>query len=291
VNIAMHPIRQIIRKARRRASLLSLAGKNTLARTNKSPIIVLGNQKSGTSAICSLLGTCTGLSVSNDLRREIGKQYYLRIVNDGVSFSRLIKRNRLDFSRDIIKEPNLTIFFNELNDYFPLAKFVMVIRDPRDNIRSILNRVNVPGNLESLGDTANYNIDPGFELVLGNYFPGIKFRDHYIERLAERWNYFSDVYINNNDKFALIRYEDFCKDRSGAIINLAEALGLEQQHDISDKVNVQFQSRGDRSISWRDFFGDENLLRIENTCCTRMFTLEYPAMLYKSTNSTNKGDT
>ena len=283
VNIAMHAIRQIVRKARRTTSLLALVGKNAIAHANKNPVFILGNQKSGTSAICSLLGFATGLSVSNDLRREIGKQYYLRLVNDGVPFSKLVSRNRLDFSRDIIKEPNLALFFNELKNYFPLARFAIVIRDPRDNIRSILNRVNVPGNLESLGKSGNYRIDPGFELVLGDYFPAIRSGNHYIEQLAERWNYFFDVYSNNKEHLVLIRYEDFNKDKPRAIAGLAEALGLEQKYDISDKVDIQFQSRGNRTISWQDFFGDENLLRIEKTCYTRMASLGYTPALYRST--------
>jgi hypothetical protein len=239
-------------------------------RVNRRPVFVLGNQKSGTTAIASLLGMCTGLSVSIDLRREVGKQYFLRIVHHGVPFRKLVARNRKDFSRDIIKDPNLALFYDELRAGFPDAKYVMIIRDPRDNIRSILNRVNVPGNLAAMGTSSDYRIDPGFEIVLGPHWPCIKPRQHYIEQLAERWNRFCDVYTQNRNDITLIRYEDFNRDKEQSITNLARSLGFEPRYRIGEKVDRQFQSRGDREITWDKFFGEKNLSRIEKLCGSRM---------------------
>ena len=180
-----------------------------------------------------------------------------------------------DFSRDIIKEPNLSLFYDELRARFPEARFAMIIRDARDNIRSILNRVNVPGDLETLGYSKDYYIDPGFEIVLGSHWPCIRPMPHYIEQLAERWNHICDVYLRHSDQMTLIRYEDFNRAKEKTIIDLAESLGLTPVHSIGDKVDRQYQSSGNRSVTPEDFFGTKNLSRIERLCSSRMQQLGY----------------
>lgn len=269
-NLAPPIIKSLARHTLTSFKKLLFIGANYLSRANKRPVFILGNQKSGTSVIASLLSMCTGMSVSVDLRREVGKQYYLNIANKKVPFKKLIARNRQDFSREIIKEPNLTLFYSDLRRSFPDAKYIMVIRDPRDNIRSILNRVAVPGNLEALDKGKKYNIDSGFEMVLGPHWPCIKTMPHYIEQLAERWNYFYDIYTKNSDNIILVRYEDFNKHKEKTIIELAKALDIEPIHSIKDKVDWQFQSRGNREITWEEFFGYKNLSKIENLCSSRM---------------------
>jgi hypothetical protein len=272
---AARAIRHAARTGRRAVEDLLIRCANPLARVNREPIFLLGNQKSGTSAICSLLALCTGRSVTVDLRRETGRQFYLRIVHGDVPFRALIDRNRRDFSRDIIKEPNLTLFHRDLRGHFPAAKYVIIVRDPRHNIRSILNRVNVPGNLPRLGASPEYDIDPGFALVLGSGWPGVTPRDHYIEQLAERWNACADVYLASRSDMTLVRYEDFSRDKEGTIHRLAQALGLAPRYDIGDKVDVPFQPGGNRHVSWNVFYGAENLARIERICRSRMELLGY----------------
>ena len=46
-------------------------------------------------------------------------------------------------------------------------------------------------------------------------------------------------------------------------------------NDISDKVDRQYQRRGDRNVSWPDFFGPDNLARIERICGDRMQRFGY----------------
>jgi hypothetical protein len=268
-------IRHAARRSRRAVEELIIQCANPLVRVNREPIFILGNQKSGTSAICRLLAMSTGLSVAADLRRETGRQFYLQIVNGTVPFRRLVDRNRWDFSRDIIKEPNLTLFYRDLQLHFPRARFVMIVRDPRDNIRSILNRVRVPGHLDELGTSDEYDIDPGFAMVMGSDWPGIRTRSHYIERLAERWNTCADVYLRNRGRMILVRYEHFNAAKEATIERLARALGLSPRYAIGDKVDVQFQPRGNRSVTWTDFYGEINLARIERVCRSQMRRLEY----------------
>ena len=245
------------------------------AKINPQPILVLGNQKSGTSAIAALLAEMTDLSVTIDLRKEIPNPTYDKIIKGELTFSEFVQLNKLDFSRDIVKEPNLTLLDRELAEYFPNSDFVFVIRDPRDNIRSILNRLQLPGNLTKLESKQCKNMSQAWKLIVDNKWLGLD-GENYIEMLAYRWNFTSDVFLKNQEKMKLIRYEDFLQDKMGEIASLAEALKLKPSKDISDKVDIQFQGRGNREVKWYQFFGKNNLSRIDEICGERMRLLNYP---------------
>lgn len=242
------------------------------AKINLSPIFILGNQKSGTSAIASLLGAATGLSVSIDLTKEwIYKRKGYILTKEGKwSFPQFIESNKLDFSRAIIKEANLTLFYDELNSYFPKAKFVFIVRDPRINIRSILNRIGIPGNIESLENWQQKPYIPvGWEKVINGAWLGLN-GDNYISMLAQRWNFMADIYIQNRNNCLLMRYEDFLQNKTDEIRKIAKKLCLNPQYDISNKLNIQYQPKGNHDIKLQSFFGDKNLGRIESTCRQNM---------------------
>ncbi|NER33280.1 MAG: sulfotransferase [Oscillatoria sp. SIO1A7] len=245
------------------------------ARVNPRPIIVLGNQKSGTSAIAALLAEMTDLSVSIDLRKEVDNPTYHKVKRGDLSFAEFVRVNKLDFSRDIVKEPNLTLFYKELVEYFPGSQFVFVIRDPRDNIRSILNRLKIPGNLSSLSPEYRGEITPAWELIVDGGWLGLK-GENYIEMLAERWNLMADVFLNHRQQMILSRYDVFVQDKVAAIERLAQSLNLPQVNDIAGKVDIQFQPRGNKNVNWGYFFGSENLAKIENICAQKMSKLDYP---------------
>ena len=137
-----------------------------LSRVNPRPVLVLGNQKSGTSAIAALLGDLTGLSVTIDLPREIRHAEYLRVLRGEITMREFVALNRHEFSRDIIKEPNLTLLYEELAEFFPEASFAYVVRDPRDNLRSMLNRLKIRGDLEKLSGDVKERIPHAWRLVL-----------------------------------------------------------------------------------------------------------------------------
>ncbi|MFW5879863.1 MAG: sulfotransferase [bacterium] len=252
------------------------------AKVNPEPIFVLGNQKSGTSAIAALLASATGLSVSVDLSKEwlYKRKVYLLVKESQMSFSEFIERNKLDFSRDIIKEANLTIFFDELTQYFPKAKFVFVVRDPRTNIRSILNRVGVPGNLDSLTNWSQKpHIPLGWEKVINGKWLGLD-GDNYISMLAQRWNFMTEIYLNNKENFVLTRYEDFVEDKVGEISRIANKLSLTPNYDISSKINIQYQPKGKNDVSIQSFYNKANLDRIEQTCHRHMKSIGYKHNIY-----------
>jgi hypothetical protein len=245
-----------------------------IVRINPNPILILGNQKSGTSAIAALLAEMTGLSVTIDLKNEIDYPTYDRVFRDELSFSELVNHNKLDFSKDIIKDCDLILLYPKLAEYFPESKFVFILRDPRDNIRSILNRVKLPGNLSRVDEFQWAKIPPAWKLILDCRWLGLE-GENYIELLAARWNLMADIFLKNRNRMRLVCYEDFLKDKIGKIARLAQDLELKQVNDIADKVDIPFQPPGNRNVKWIEFFGHDNLARIDRICCQNMKQLGY----------------
>lgn len=239
------------------------------------PVFVLGNQKSGTTAVAALLSVATGLSATLDLMAEIVRPRYPEVLRGELGFPAFVRHHKLYFARPIVKDPNLTLLYSHLRSFFPGAQFVFVVRDPRDNIRSILDRLNLPGNLSDLTQQQRSTISKAWSLILDSGWLG--FPDgSYVQMLASRWNIMADVLLRHRDSMVLIRYEDFLNDKCGSIGQLATQLGLRTVEDISNKIDLQFQPRGrNRDLDWLTFFGKENLRRIEQTCSSRMHQLGY----------------
>ncbi len=241
---------------------------------NPAPIFLLGNQRSGTSAITRLLAEMTGRSATIDLRPEFHAPCYPAVHRGELPFSHLLERNRLEFSRDLIKAPDLTFFFDELRAEFPAARFVFIVRDPRANIRSVLDRLGLPGDTASWTPEQWATIPPGWRLVVDGRWLGLRGASP-VEMLAARWNRCADVFLKHRQHFRLVRYEDFLDDKAGELDRLAAHLGLPKLRDVSSRLDDTLQRRGaNRRVPWRAFFGD-NLACIESRCSERMHALGY----------------
>jgi hypothetical protein len=264
----------IIRQASRAGGRARRAFAAWGATVHPHPVLVLGNHKSGTTAIAALLAELTGRTVALDLEKEIARPTYQRVRSGRMTVDAFIRRNRLDFSRQIIKEPNLLVIYRQIARQLPAAQPVLLIRDPRDNIRSILNRLALPGHLERLERPYHGVHARAWNLYLDGRWLGLD-AETYVEVLAERWNLAADIYLAQREAMVLIRYEDFLRDKAGQIARLAERLGLPAVRDIRHAVDRQYQPRGDRHVSWDDFFGPRNLVRIEQRCGARMAALGY----------------
>jgi hypothetical protein len=245
-----------------------------LRRERPENIILLGNQKSGTTVVAALLSQCIGASVTLDFPAEMSQLLHPRIWAGELDFRELVRANRKEFSRGVVKDPTLSLFFPQTAQHFPRSRFVMVMRDPRDNLRSILNRLKLPGNLPDLSPEVMAEMIPAWKLIVDGRWLGLR-GDNYIERLGARWDLIASTYLAHSDRMVLIKYEDFMKDKAATIMGLARALGRQPRHDISDKVDVQYQSRGDRDVKWVDFFGPNNLARLERICAVRMAAFGY----------------
>lgn len=246
------------------------------AAPNEESILVLGNPKSGTTAIAALLAAHGDLSVTLDFWPRLRRPETLAAVHAGtLPFDAFVRRFRADFARDVVKDPVLTFLYPRLAARFPRARFVMVVRDPRANIRSILNRLDLPGDLADIGPREYGRMRPLWEAMIES--PWLEVGDGgYVEKLAWRWALGARVYLEHEAEMSLIRYEDFEADKAGAIGRLAEELGLAHRRDIADAVDRRFQPAGDRKVGWLEFFGGANLESIERICGAEARALGYP---------------
>ena len=247
-------------------------------RVNERPIVILGNQKAGTSAIAALLARAIGGSYDIDVAGFRNDEYAALHAGAADLRDLVERRARIEFSKTVVKEPNLTFLYPQLRAAFPEAQYVLITRSPFQNIRSTLNRLDLPGDASSLTDEQRASMSDIWRSILYNDWVGDPHRNelNYVGRSAERWQQAADVYLDHRDDVTLIRYEDFVKDKRGSIESLAAELGRAVTTDISARVDVQFQPAGKRKVDLRSFFGD-NYAVIERECARGLKAL-YPTV-------------
>ncbi len=246
------------------------------ARVHPNPVFVFGNQKSGTSAIAALLGEATGLSYTIDILC-LYEGLEERLLRGNVSFDEVLERGRYYFSKPIIKDPGFTFFYDEIASRFPASKRVFVLRDPRQNIRSILNRLKLPGNLDDLSNEQWQTLKqafPGWYPILEGSLAGHQ-GSTYIETLALRCQKAFQLYQTHQTELIPIHYETFSQDKAHSIYNLASQLGINVTQSIDRVKDKQFQPKGNTDVPLRDFFGVDNLQRIEAICQSEMISMGY----------------
>ena len=246
------------------------------SRVNPEPILVLGNQKSGTSAIAALLGKATGLSYTIDIFCFFGDAERKLLAGD-MDFETFVQKARYRFSKDIVKEPSFIAFYEELASRFPDARFVFVVRHPVANIRSILDRLNLPGDRTSLCRSHWIRVadeSRNWEMILRGRQYGHE-GDNYIQTLARRWKMSAQLYLSERRRFERITYEKFNQNKEGQVYDLARRLGLDVLNDIGDEVDVQYQPKGRRNADPESFFGARNLEIIYDVCRPEMDALGY----------------
>lgn len=242
----------------------------------EAPVYVLGNQKSGTSAIAALLARACGLSYDIDIGGFRVPEYEAIFQNPARLPELIGKRAAIEFSKDLVKEPGLTFLLPEIRRLHPRSRHVFVIRDPRANIRSMLNRLQVPGDLPEIVADDFPEISPMWHAILFNRWVGDPARElNYVGRAAERWRIAAELYLASGPETQLIRYEDFRADKLAAIGDLATRLGLEVHHDITPYLDVQYQVAGKRVSDYESFFGPDNLAIIMQECGAAMNQLGY----------------
>ena len=245
-------------------------------RPHQSPIFILGNQKSGTSIITALLGKFTNKNTSIDLfYSDFNYSIFTDWKKGRISTTDFVIKNKLEFSSKIIKEPHLSIFYPELKEKFSTSKFVMIVRNPLDNIRSILDRLDIDGNKTDLNQEDKRKIFHSWNLLFNNDWIGGS-KKQYIEVLAERWNIISKTYLENKNNIILVKYEDFLKDKIKVINNLSRELNIEKVNDISSLLNTQFQPVGkNKKVDVQEFFKEKNYQKILSICKENMERLAY----------------
>lgn len=215
--------------------------KNTFTRPNKNTLFVFGFQKSGTSAIAGLLAKKTGKSVTIDTP-YFWNPYSSMIISGELIIADHVKKYSYPFSKRIIKEPNTTFFIPQLKEYFNLDFYIFIIRNPFDNIRSILNRLKLSGNLE---DIDILQVDKNWR----GLFEESQVKD-YISVLASKWleaNNQPDII--NSRSCILIRYEVLRWIKK----NLSFKIGFQPVNSIAHLVDKQYQPKGNPNIDLKKF--------------------------------------
>ncbi len=269
-------IDRVVRRGRAELRRAEVLVRNRLSTVHEKPVVLLGNQKSGTTAVAALLAALTGETAALDLMREAYSPRLAAVKAGEISFSQLIQRNRFSFSRRIIKEPQLTPFYDELRASIPQARIGVIVRDPRDNLRSIFDFLGLSPDGEQVRPGKRPG-SPSWRLVLDGRWLGIPAGDQ-LEQAAHRWNLCADVALEPRGEIVVVRYEDFVVDKYGVTAALARAVGLtvvraSLPRSVAERA---YQPRGEhRGQSPIEFFGPENLRRIEAICGDRMKRLGY----------------
>lgn len=245
---------------------------------DRGMVIVTGMQKSGTTAIAKLLGAAAGETVCSDPLHRLWEQnvdFRYHLYSRGQPLRNFWRGHRRLFEGRIIKDPDFVSLVPDLQEMFPEAVFVFVVRDPRDTIRSILNRLKLPGNPGGF-DLSSASLPALWNGLLRGEEPGAQ-GDNYVEVLAHRWVRASELAVGESSRDVLVKYEDFCRDKVGIISELARHLGYSKLSRIEHLVDVQYQPKGDNSARWKDYFGKESLAQIERIVEPHMEKFGYDA--------------
>ncbi len=221
----------------------------------KNLVIVAGMPKSGTTAIAKLLAEAADVKVCSDPFHQLGERnvdFREELFGGTLPLEKLWRRYQHIFSGEIVKDPNFPLLLSQIVKFLPEAQLVSIIRDPRDNIRSILNRLNLPGDPQGV-DLSSANIPATWRNVLLGKQPDIP-GDDYVEVLAHRWKISTEAFLQHRKRCVEIRYEDFVAQKSASISKLAASLGYTQLANIDHLVDVQYQPKGDSAGRWKDFF-------------------------------------
>lgn len=250
-------------RVRQDLKYLAHAAQGLFAKVHPNPLFVLGNQKSGTTAIAAMLAEAAGRSVSLDLRREIREPTIPLVLGGDLSIEDFVLRHRIDFAREIVKEPGLTLLYPQLAGYFPSSRFVFIVRNPADNIRSIMNRLDLAGDQQSVPTAQGAALSQTWRsIVFGDEDPATA---NPVACLSDRWSQMAEMYLANKDRIVLIRYEDFVADKQAVLEAAVTEVGWSVSGDATALFDKQFQSRGDRNVTLGEFFGD-NVDQINTRC-------------------------
>ncbi|HWB54373.1 MAG TPA: sulfotransferase [Tepidisphaeraceae bacterium] len=217
--------------------------------------------KSGTTAIAALLAAATAQSLTRDFAGA-EQPFVQRLLNGDMPMQKFVRRNAWAFSSAIIKEPTLTFVAPALLRHFPDSPVVFIVRNPFDNLRSMLVRQKLRGDLSNL--PTGIRLNPTWRKILAGTDLRVT-QAHYINTLAHRWLRAINIFQEVQDRCLLIRYEDFNEAKVPVIAKIAGALNLPVVSDVTPLANYAFQRRDALPISTKDFFG-ANYARIEALC-------------------------
>ncbi|MGB0371592.1 MAG: sulfotransferase family protein [Opitutales bacterium] len=230
-------------------------------------VIVLGNQKSGTTALAKLVSLAAGESLTNDIE-YFWEEYLVERTQSKRDLNWALRRQREEFQARIIKEPNLSFYFSELLELFPNAKFIWIFRGPVQNIRSICERLDVSAE-ELMAPISKFDYSlhkrrPYWKWVFENpeFYPHTK---TILESLVGRYKVLYEIWSKHSKHCMTVGYESFEANKIPLIKQVLEYCGLEYRYDIKDKIDVAYQPAGARAALPNEIVG-----YIEAQCAREM---------------------
>jgi len=197
-----------------------------------------------------------------EMKRLIGKANSVTGLFD--RFAEMIRQEE-NATHFLEKTPEHALRLSYLVDHFPRSRFVFLVRDPRDGLRSAQN---FPGYWATLPD----------EDRVGGYL--------------ETWRRCVAAYQRHADASSVLglRYEDFCRGPAEELEHVLDHLGLErepQQLDPSaygaghdEKVDAHARLREPitpKSVgAWREELSAKQVRRVERTLSEEMRAFGYP---------------
>lgn len=232
------------------------------SKPHPAPLFIFGNQKSGTTAVASLLAAATGKRLIYDFAGALEPQIG-RLLRGETPVALYVRRNAWAFSAPLVKDTSLTFVAPQLMEHFGVERAIFTVRDPFRNIRSILTRLELRGDTDGLVRTGTRRINRTWRSILRGHDLGLA-QTHFITILAERWARAARLAAAPGR--LTVRYEDFRVAQKTTIEGLARTLDLPVVSDIASIAERPFQPSGDNSIAIAEFFGPANLQRISEIC-------------------------
>ena len=247
----------------------------------KTKVIVLGFQKSGTTAIASLLARACGVELSSDplYHTDFGKgeqaeMLLSRNTDSGPIFTDFPKL----FGSPMIKDPDFIYAFDDISQIYKNAKFIYITRNPLDTIKSICGRLGITRNMmDTIPAMTSTKANLHWQSILNGNLPKLRgcYKKSFIENLAHRWQLSTDIYLAHAENMFLCRYEDFLGDKEKVIVEMVNKLDLENKKSIGDYVDTSYQLSGNIRISSAEFFGTKVVSEIEDICASGMASFGY----------------
>jgi len=180
-------------------------------------VLVVGCERSGTTAISSLLSQGSGLSFLNDPPDSWYVFPLVKMVGlKGFTYS-LVRRL---WKYDIVKVPGFATILPHLRRIHPRKfKVIYIVRDPRDNYAAIKERLQV--NLAGLYLNIHFLKKTGKTQC---------------ENIALRWMDYLELAkefeAKHPSQIMFVRYEDFLNDKIGVLKTISEFCSITLDYSI-----------------------------------------------------------
>ena len=219
------------------------------------PIWIFGIQKAGTTVFAKTLAAATEQTSLMDTPLMWGTW---RPPLGAADLGRIMRRNPITFSPQILKEPTATFYPDACLAQTTRKRHVLLLRNPANNIRSVMDRMGLNG---------KGKVPPGIQAQIHPVYKAYQ-RELGLPHplaLAHRWVLAHEHAAWEDPNIAVFTYEGFMSDTERALKAAADHVGLPITGDFQSTLNQQHQPAGkNRSRTPEAFFGPEVLEQIQS---------------------------